>query len=156
MAWAQPTHTTHITHTWGEVQLRRAAWDFRYVRSPTFVAWEMRNDRFTILELVLPFANKWWVTHYPRVTKKKKENKQGCSYKLTQQTTKGYSLCGVHPGFLPQTSSGDLFLLSSSLLSLPFLVRLLPQVDLRVFLYHYLYLFSIVPACSIPGGYMNE
>ena len=73
--------------------------------------------------------------------KKKKENKERCSYKLTQQTTKGYSLCGVHLGLLSQTSSSVLFLLSSSLLCLSFLVRLLPRVDLGLFLYHYLYPF---------------
>jgi len=38
---------------------------------------------------------------------------------------------------------GDLFLLSSSLLSLPFLVKLLPHVDLGLFLYHYLYTFLL-------------
>ena len=36
-AQAQPMHTTHITHTWGGVQHRRALWD-SYVRIPTFVA----------------------------------------------------------------------------------------------------------------------
>ena len=100
-------------------------------------------------------ANGEWLTILESL-KKNKENKQGCSYELTQQTTKGYSLCGVHLGLLPQTSSGDLFLLSSSLLSLPFLERLLPWVDLVLFLYHYLYLFSTVPACSIPRGYVHE
>ena len=133
-------HMPHIMHTWGGVQLRRAAWD-SYVQSPTFVARETSNDRYTIPKPVLPLASKWWVTHYPRVTKKKKENKQMCSYEQTQQTTKGYSLCGVHPGLLPQNSPGDLFLLSSSLLSLPFLVRHLSGVGLSLFLYHYLYLF---------------
>ena len=42
---------------------------------------------------------------------------------------------------MPQTSPSDLFLLSSSLLSLPFLERFLPQVGLGLFLYHNLYLF---------------
>ena len=78
-------------------------------------------------------GNKQRQVHYPRtyfatckemasdslsqshLKRKKKRKKQGCSYKLTQQTTKGYSLCGVHPGLLPQISSGDLFFLSSSL-----------------------------------------
>ena len=140
MPQAQPTHTTHITHTWGGVQLRRATWD-SYVRSPTFVARETSIDLFTILEPVLPLASKWQVTHYPKVIKKKKENKQGCSYELTQQITKGYSLCGVHPRLLSQTYPGDLFLLSSSPLSLSFLVRLLPRVGLALFVYHYVYLF---------------
>ena len=56
------------------MQLRRVAWDL-YVQISTFIAWEMSNDRFTILE-------------HARVTKKKKQtkvlmqaqiNKQGCS-----------------------------------------------------------------------------
>ena len=47
----------------------------------------------------------------------------------------------IHLGLLPQTSLGDSLLLSFSLLSLPFLVRLLPQVDLSLFLYLYLYFF---------------
>ena len=67
MARAQPTHTTHIMHTWGGVQLQRVAWDL-YVRIPTFVAREMSNDKFTILEPVLPISSKRRVTHYPRVT----------------------------------------------------------------------------------------
>ena len=128
-------HMTHITYTWGEVQLRRAMWD-SYAWSPTFVAWEMSNDMFTILEPVLPLDS-LSLSHL----KRKKENKQRCFYELTQQTTKGYGLCGVHPGLLSQTSPGDLLLLPSSLLSIPFLVRLLPWLDLGLFLYHYLYLF---------------
>ena len=114
-----------------------------YVWSPSFVAWEMSNDRFTVPEPVLPLVSKCRVTTYPKVTKKekKKKNKQGYSYELTQQKANEYSLCGVHLGLLPQTSLGDLFILSSSLLSLPFLVRLLPRVDLGLFLYHYLYHF---------------
>ena len=131
---------THITHTWGGVQLRRVTWD-SYVQNPTFVTRETSNDRFTILEPVLPLASKWRVTHYPRVTKRKKENKQRCSYELTHHTTKGYSLYDVHLRLLPHTSQGDLFLLSFSLLSLPFRVRLLSRVGLGLFLYHYLYLF---------------
>ena len=47
----------------------------------------------------------------------------------------------IHLGLLPQTSLGDSLLLSSSLLSLPFLVRLLPRVDLILFLCLYLYFF---------------
>ena len=35
---------------------------------------------------------------------KQKQNKQGCSYELTPQTPKGYSLCDVHLGLLSQTS----------------------------------------------------
>ena len=62
-------------------------------------------------------------------------------FKLTQQTIKRYSFCGVHPRLLPQTSLGDSLLLSSSLPSLPFLVRLLPWVDLGLFLYLHLYFF---------------
>ena len=58
-------------------------------------------------------ANGEWLTILESL-KKKKENKQGCSYELTQQTTKGYSLYGVHLGLFPQTSLGDLFLLSSA------------------------------------------
>ena len=150
-------YTTHITHTWGGVQLRRVAWD-SYVWNPTFVAQETSNDRFTIPEPVLPLASKWQVTRYPRVTKKKKKKKykQGCSYELTQQTTKGYSLCGVRLGLLPQTSPSDLFLLSSSLLSQPFLVRLLPRVDLGLLLYYYLYLFPLCLHVQFQRGYVHE
>ena len=132
-------HTTHITHTWDEVQLRRAAWD-SYIRSPTFVAQEMSNDRVTIPESVLPFTSKWRVTHYPRVIKKEKENKQGCFYELTRQTTKGYSLYGVHLGFASNFFEW-LTHLAFFHLSLPFLVRLFPWVGLGLFLYHYIYLF---------------
>ena len=71
MAWAQPTYTTHITHTWGRVQLQRAVWDSD-VRSPTFVAWETSNNRFTIPEPVLTLVSKWRVTYYPIVTQKEK------------------------------------------------------------------------------------
>ena len=71
--------------------------------------------------------------------KKKKGNKQGCFYELTQQTTKGYSFYGVHSRLLPQTSSAELFLLSSSPLFLP--GKALALVYLGLFLYHYLYLF---------------
>ena len=122
------------------MQLQRATWDL-YIRSPTFVTWETSNDSFTIPKPILPLVSKSQVTHYPRVTKRKKEKKQGCSCELTQQITKGYSLSGVHLWLLPQTSSSDLFLLSSSLLSLPCWVRLSPRVGLGLFLYHYLYLF---------------
>ena len=86
-------------------------------------------------------ANGKWLTILESPKKKKKKTNKGCSYELTQQITKGYSLCGVYLGLLPQTSPGDLFLSSSSLLSLPFRVRLLTRVDLGLFLYHYLYLF---------------
>ena len=81
-------------------------------------------------------ANGEWLN--ARVTQNKKK---GCSYELTQQTTKGYSLCGVYLRLLAQTSPSDLFFLSSSLISLPFLVKLLPRVDLGLFIYHYLYIF---------------
>jgi len=72
MAWALPTYTTHITHTWGGVQLQRAVWDSD-VRSPTFVAWETSNNRYTILEPVLTLVSKWRVTHYLIVTQKEKK-----------------------------------------------------------------------------------
>ena len=52
------------------------------------VAQETSNDKFTITEPILPLASKWRVTHYPLITKKKKENKQMCYYELTLQTTK--------------------------------------------------------------------
>ena len=74
MAQAQPMHITHITHTWGRVQLQRVAWDL-YIRNPTFVAQETSNDIFTIPKPVLTLASKWRVTHYPKVTKKKKKKK---------------------------------------------------------------------------------
>ena len=63
---------------------------------------------------------------------------------------KGYSLCGVHPGRFPQTSLGGSLLLPSSLLSLPILVRLLPQVDLGLFLCPYLYLFLLCMHVQFP------
>ena len=65
-------HTTHITHTWGGVQLRKVAWD-SYVLIPTFFAREMSNDKFAILELVLLIASKRQVTRYPRVIIKEKQ-----------------------------------------------------------------------------------
>ena len=45
-----------------------------YIQIPTFVTQEMSNGRFTIEELVLPIASKRRVTHYLRVTKKRKKN----------------------------------------------------------------------------------
>ena len=89
-------------------------------------------------------ANSEWLTILESLKKKKEKKKKKQTralFELTQQTTKGYGLCGAHLGLLPQTYPGDLFLLSSSLLSLSFLVRLLPWVGLSLFLYHYLYLF---------------
>ena len=72
MARAQPMHMAYNMHTWGGVQLHRVVWD-SYVLTPTFVAWETSNEKFTILELVLPITSKSQVTHYPRVTKKEKQ-----------------------------------------------------------------------------------
>ena len=101
------------------MQLRRVAWDL-YVQISTFIAWEMSNDRFTILE-------------HARVTKKKKQtkvlmqaqiNKQGCSCEHKRIYIYIYIyICDVHLGLLPQTSSSGTCLPS---LSLPILVRLLP------------------------------
>ena len=138
MTCAQPMHMTHILHTWGRVQLWRVAWD-SYVWISTFVAQETSNDRFTILEHVLPIASKRRVIHYLESLKGKKKrvllqaqtNKQGCSYKL-----KSIYICGVHLGLLPQTSLGGTCLPS---LSLPTLVRHLPWVDLGLYLYLYLF-----------------
>ena len=65
-------HTTHITHTWGEVQLQRVAWDL-YVRIPTFVGLEMSNNRFTIPKPIFPIESKWRVTYYTKVTWKEKQ-----------------------------------------------------------------------------------
>ena len=45
-----------------------------------------------------------WLTILKSLKKKQKQNKQGCSYELTPQTPKGYSLCDVHLGLLSQTS----------------------------------------------------
>ena len=95
-------------------------------------------------------ANGKWLAILESLKKKKKKYKQGCSYELTQQTTKGYSLCDVHPRLLPQTFPSDLFLLSSSLISLPFLVRLLPRIDLGIFLYHYPYHFLLCLHVQLP------
>ena len=149
MVQAQPTHTTHNTHTWGGVKLRRVAWD-SYVQTPTFVTWEMSNNRLTTPELVLPIASKMRVTHHPRVTKKKNKgaftssnkqtrlllraqtNKQGCSYEFK----KDIHICGVRLGLLPQTSLGDTYLASLSLLVL---VRLLHRGDFGLYPYFYLF-----------------
>ena len=136
MTYAQPMHTTHIMHTWRNVQLWRVTWD-SYVWISTFVAQEMSNERFTILEPVLPIASKRRVIHYLESLKRKKKvllqaqtNKQGCSYKL-----KSIYIYGVHLELLPQTSLGGTCLPS---LSLPTLVRHLPWVDLGLYLYLYL------------------
>ena len=136
------------------VQLWRVAWDLN-VRSPNFVARETSNDRFIILAPVLPLARKWRVTHYPRVTKKKKENKKKVLLRANPTNNKRIRLCGVHLGLLPQTSSGDSLILYSSLLSLPILVRLLPRVDLSLFLYLYLYLFLLCLYFQF-RGYVHE
>ena len=64
-------HMAHNMHTWGRVQCCRVMSDL-YV---TFVAQKMSNDRFAILEPILPIVSRRRVTHYPRVTKK--ENKHG-------------------------------------------------------------------------------
>jgi len=77
-AQAQPTHTTHITHTWGGVQHRRAAWD-SYVQNPTFVTQETSNDKFTIPESVLPLASKWQVITILKPLKEKKKEKKKTS-----------------------------------------------------------------------------
>ena len=132
-------HSMQITHIWGEVQLWRATWD-SYVRSPTFIAQEASNDRFTIQNLFCHLqANGKWLTILKSLKEKRKQTRM--LLRANTSHKKGHSLCGVHLGLLPQTSPGDLFLLSSSLFSLPFRVRLLPWVGLGLFLYHYLYLF---------------
>ena len=64
-------HTTYIMHKWGGMRLRRVVLD-SYVRIPTFVAWEMSNDKYTILESL----------------KKKKTNK-GALMSSKNQTDKG-------------------------------------------------------------------
>ena len=72
-----------------------------YVQISTFVAQDMRSNKFALPELVLPIVSKRWVTHYPRVNKKKNKgaltslNKQtrGCSYEL-----KRIHISGVHLG----------------------------------------------------------
>ena len=84
-------------------------------------------------------ANGEWLTILESLKKKRKQTR--VLLQANPTNNKRYNLYGVHPGFLPQTSPGDLFLLSSSLLSLPFRVRLLPRVNLGLFLYHYLYIF---------------
>ena len=63
--------------------------------------------------------------------KLKQPNKQGCSCEL-----KRIYICGVHLGLLPQTSLGGLRLLSSSSLSLPILVRVLPRGNLGLYLFY--------------------
>ena len=87
MARAQPMRMAYNMHTWGRVQLHRVVWD-SYVLTPTFVAWETSNEKFTILELVLPITSKSQVTHYPRVTKKK--NKHGQQPQPPTKQTRGF------------------------------------------------------------------
>ena len=136
--WPEPNlwtwHTSHI-HRVGCNSEELCG--ISYVWIPTYVAQETRNDRFVILEPILPIASKRWVTHYPRVTKKKK---QRCSYKLKQTNNGALTslkwyiyiyiyiyICAVHLGFLPQTSLSCTCLPSPSL---PSLVRLLSRVNL--------------------------
>ena len=85
-------HIENNTHTWGGVQLCRVAWD-SYVRSPTGVIQETSNNRFTIQEPSLTIASKRQVTHYPRVTKKKKKHDQW-PQPSTKQTRCFYELKG--------------------------------------------------------------
>ena len=124
----------------GQGATPKAVWD-SYVQSPIFVARETSNDKFTIQNFFRHLQISGELLAILESLKRKEKTNKRWSYELTQQITKGYSLCGVHSGLLPQTSLGDLFLLFSSLLSLPFLVRLLPRVSLGLFLYHYLYIF---------------
>ena len=88
---AQPTHMTHITHTWGEVQLRRVAWDFVCPNSHLYclgkwaTASSLSQNLFWQLQ-----AKGEWLTILKSL--KRKTNvllqaqtiKQGCSYKLKQ------------------------------------------------------------------------
>ena len=105
------SHDTHHAYM-GRGTTPKSCVGFVCLKSHLFCHWQANGKWLTILESL----------------KKKKENKQGFSYELTQQTTKVYSFCGVHLGLLPQT----------------FRVRLLARVDLGLFLYHNLYL---IPLC---------
>ena len=146
-------------NTWGGVQLCRVMWD-SYVRIPIFVTREISNNRFIILEPILLIASKRWVTHYPRVTKKEKKKKRPMAITINQ-TNKGAftSLKGYInlSRALASNFSGWLVPLSNTCL-----------------LHFCLYLFwwgsclgvtlvfisistsSIVPACSIPSGYVHK
>ena len=122
---------------------------FRMSEFPPLLPREMSNGKFTIPELVLAIASKRRVTHYPKVSEKKNKcaltssnnqtrvllqaqtTKQRCSYEL-----KRIHICGVHLRLLPQTSPGGTCLPSPSLLVL---VRLLPWVNLGLYLYLYLF-----------------
>ena len=134
---------THITYTWGVVQLQIIAWD-SYVRIPIFISQETSNNRFTIPESFLPIASKRQMIHYPKVTLKKKKM---CSYELTQQAR-------IHLGLLPQTSLGGTHLLS---LSLPVPVSSCLGVTLvSISISISTSTFPSVPAYSIPEGYVHE
>ena len=119
----------------------------------------MSKTKLTILEPVLPITSKGWVTHYPRVTKKK--NKQMCSYEL-KQTKKGALMSfkriylyiyGVHLGLLPQSSlSGTCVLVFHLYLYLFWWVSCLGVNLVSIFIST----SSAVPACLIPVGYVRK
>jgi len=77
-------------NTWGGVQLQRAGWD-SCVQSLTFVVQKTSNNKFNIPEPVLPLLRKWWVTYYPRVTKRKKKKKKNQKKNQTNSHSNDYS-----------------------------------------------------------------
>ena len=131
---------TYITHKWGKVQLQKLC-GICMSEVPSLLLRKRAITSSLSQNLFCHLQISGELLAILESLKRKEKTNKGWSYELTQQITKGYSLCGVHSGLLPQTSLGDLFLLFSSLLSLPFLVRLLPRVSLGLFLYHYLYIF---------------
>ena len=92
-------HMTHIMHTRDGCNFEELHGIRMFEVPPLLLGNEQRQVHYP--RTCFATFKQWRVTHYPRVIKKKKENKQGFSCKLTQQITKGYCLCGVHPGFLP-------------------------------------------------------
>ena len=87
--WLRPNPCTrHTSHIHGAGCSSRELRGIRMFEVPPLLLGKWATT-FAIPEFVLPLASKWWVT------KKKKENKHGWTYELTQQTTKWYSLCGV-------------------------------------------------------------
>ena len=152
MTCAQPMHMTHILHTWGRVQLWRVAWD-SYVWISTFVAQETSNDRFTILEHVLPIASKRRVIHYLESLKRKRKK---CSYKLRQTNEGALTSLKVYISVVSIWGS-CLKLLWVVLVFHLYLYLLWWGTCLGLTLvYISISTSSTAPACLIPVGYVGE
>ena len=150
-------HTQHTSRIHGEgcnsEELRGIC-----MFEPTFVAWETRNNRFTISKPILPIASKRRVT--PKVTKKEKQTRPTDA--TINQTNKGVltslkgcifvvSIWGSRLKLLRVACTFGQYLSSPSL-SLPIPMRLLPRGDLGLYLYLYLfycaYIFNSLGICA--------